>query len=176
MAPEADPKPTERGHTALISVGSNIGDKIAHCRFGIARMGDHPDIVVTATSPFYRTAPVDFKDQDWFVNAAIRIATRLDPYGLLSVTQAVQTAIGQGAKTIRFGPRILDLDIIFYDQLILKHTDLELPHPRMHKRRFVLQPICDIDPQFVHPTLGCRVQDLLQNLERDQQEVVRIDD
>jgi 2-amino-4-hydroxy-6-hydroxymethyldihydropteridine diphosphokinase len=176
MHAEADITADLPGHTVFLSVGSNMGDTLAHCRFGIAQMARHPEIEVTATSPFYRTAPVDFANQDWFVNAVFRITTRLDPHDLLKVTQAVQAAAGQGAKAIRFGPRILDLDLIFYGQLILKHPNLELPHPRMHKRRFVLQPICDIDSQFVHPTLGCRVQDLLQNLEEDQQEVVRIDD
>jgi len=164
-----------QGHTAFLSVGSNMGDALAHCRFGISRMAAQPEIAVTATSPFYRTAPVDFADQDWFVNAAFRIATRLEPHALLEVAQTVQAAAGQGTKAVRFGPRILDLDLIFYDQVVLKHAELELPHPRMHERRFVLQPICDIDPQFVHPKMGCTVQDLLQNLEDVQQEVVRID-
>jgi 2-amino-4-hydroxy-6-hydroxymethyldihydropteridine diphosphokinase len=175
MRPEDDISALAHGHTVFLSVGSNLGDKPAHCRFGIARLAAHPDVSVTATSPFYRTAPVDFTDQDWFVNAALRLVTRLAPLDLLGVTQAVQTAAGQGAKTVRFGPRILDLDLIFYDQLTMTHADLELPHPRMHKRRFVLQPICDIDPQFVHPVFGCNVKDLLANLEDDQQEVVRID-
>ena len=176
MHTEVDTRTAAHRHTVIISVGSNMGDKIAHCRFGISQMAAHPDVEVTATSPFYRTAPVDYTEQDWFVNAAFRIMTLLGPHDLLQVAKAVQAAAGQGQKAIRFGPRILDLDLIFFDQVILSHADLELPHPRMHKRRFVLQPICDIDPQFVHPTLGCCVQDLLQKLEDDQQEVVRIDD
>lgn len=162
-------------HTAIISVGSNLGDALANCRFGIAELGTHRDITLTAVSPFYRTAPVDFTEQDWFVNAALRIATSLAPLDLLAAAHAVQTAAGQGPKAVRFGPRILDLDLIFYDALILKHPELELPHPRMHKRRFVLQPICDIDPLLVHPVLGRRVRDLLASLEDDQQEVARID-
>lgn len=163
-------------HIAYISVGSNLGAALANCRAGIARLAAHSDIELAATSSFYRTAPVDFTDQDWFVNAACRIETSLDPHDLLKLAHAVQTAIGQGRKAVRFGPRILDLDLIFYDDLILKSADLELPHPRMHKRRFVLQPICDIDPLLVHPVLGCRVRDLLANLNDDQQEVARIDD
>ena len=162
-------------HTVYISVGSNMGAKIDQCRLGISRVADHDAIELTATSLFYRTAPVDFTDQDWFVNAAFRIETALSPHDLLTVTNAVQAACGQGVKEIRFGPRTLDLDLIFYDQQVVKSADLELPHPRMHKRRFVLQPICDIDPQFRHPLLGCSVRDLLKNLQDDQQEVVRID-
>lgn len=163
------------GHVAYISVGSNLGDKTAHCRFGISRVAAHPDIELTAASPFYRTAPVDYTDQDWFVNAAFRIATSLSPHQLLAATSAVQAAAGQGEKEIRYGPRILDLDLIFYDDLVLKSVDLELPHPRMHKRRFVLQPICDIDPHLVHPRLGSHVSELLEGLEDDGQEVMRID-
>jgi len=166
--------PTPR-HTVYISVGSNMGAKIDQCRLGISRVAAHAAIALTATSSFYRTTPVDYTDQDWFVNAAFRIETVMSPHDLLTVTNAVQTACGQGAKEIRFGPRTLDLDLIFYDQQVVKSADLELPHPRMHKRRFVLQPICDIDPQFRHPVLGCRVRDLLENLQDDQQEVVRID-
>jgi 2-amino-4-hydroxy-6-hydroxymethyldihydropteridine diphosphokinase len=162
-------------HAAYISVGSNRGDKIAHCRFGISRLAEHPNIVLTATSPFYRTAPVDYTEQDWFVNAAFRIETSLGPHDLLAAANAVQVAAGQGPKDVRFGPRILDLDLIFFDQLILTRADLELPHPRMHKRRFVLQPICDIDPQLVHPILGRSVKALLQTLEDDQQKVALID-
>ena len=162
-------------HTAYISVGSNLGDALANCRFGIAALTAHRNITLTATSSFYRTTPVDFTDQDWFVNAALRIATSLAPRDLLTAAQAAQAAAGQGPKDVRFGPRILDLDLIFYDALVLKRSDLELPHPRMHKRRFVLQPICDIDPLLVHPVLKCNMQTLLESLEDDQQEVVRID-
>ncbi|MGD9329764.1 MAG: 2-amino-4-hydroxy-6-hydroxymethyldihydropteridine diphosphokinase [Desulfobacterales bacterium] len=161
--------------TVIISVGSNLGDKIAHCRFGIARVAAHEAIELKATSPFYRTAPVDYTAQDWFVNAAFRIETTLSPRALLAVTNAAQVACGQGEKEIRFGPRTLDLDLIFYGELVMQTDDLELPHPRMHKRRFVLQPICDIDPQFVHPVLRCRVDVLLGRLQDDQQEVARID-
>jgi len=171
---KADLNP-RHAHVAYISVGSNLGDTMAHCRFGISRVAAHPDIALTATSPFYRTAPVDYADQDWFVNAAFRIVTSLSPHQLLAATGAVQAAAGQGEKAIRFGPRILDLDLIFYDDLVLKSVDLELPHPRMHKRRFVLQPICDIDPHLVHPLLGSHVAALLEGLGDDRQEVMRID-
>lgn len=162
-------------HTVHISVGSNLGDALAHVRYGISRLAEHPQILLTATSAIYRTAPVDFTDQDWFVNAVLRVETSLDPHALLAVTQTVQADAGQGPKTVRFGPRILDLDLLFYGDLILDTPRLELPHPRMHKRRFVLQPICDIDPQLVHPVLGLSMADLLAGLKDDQQEVARID-
>ena len=160
----------------FISVGSNLGDKVDHCRFGIDRVAEHPQVDLLGISPFYRTAPVDYTAQDWFVNAAFCLTTTLGAHDLLTFTNTVQVEAGQGIKVIRFGPRILDLDIIFYGDRVVQTDALELPHPRMHKRRFVLQPICDIDPQFTHPVLDCSVQELLNSLHDDQQEVVLIDD
>jgi len=122
-------------------------------------------------SLFYRTSPVDYLDQDWFVNAAVKIETELGPFDLLGALQGVQQAIGRKKGGIRFGPRVLDLDIIFYDGMILKTPALEIPHPRMHKRRFVLQPICDIDPGIMHPVLNQSVAFLLQSIDGDDQEI-----
>ena len=163
-------------HTVFISVGANLGDKMANCRFGIARLGDLPEATQSVTSPFYRTAPVDYLDQDWFVNAAVRFRTALAPLTLLDHITAIQKQAGRVGDKIRFGPRVLDLDIIFYGTQVIRSPRLEIPHPRMHKRRFVLQPICDIDPQFIHPVFGQRVRKLLDQLDDDQQEIYRIDD
>ena len=142
------------GAEVYISVGSNLGDKEANCRNGIDALVRTGGCRLSAQSPLYRTEPVDYLDQDWFVNAAVQIATPLEPLDLLAVLQAVQQQAGRTKSGIRFGPRVLDLDIIFYDRLVMKTPLLEIPHPRMHKRRFVLQPICDIDPDIVHPLLN----------------------
>jgi 2-amino-4-hydroxy-6-hydroxymethyldihydropteridine diphosphokinase len=163
-------------HTVFISVGANLGDKVANCRFGIARLAALSGVTDCVTSPFYRTSPVDYLDQDWFVNAAVRLATTIAPLDLLDHIAAIQRAAGRVGDKIRFGPRLLDLDIIFYGQRVVQTPRLEIPHPRMHKRRFVMQPICDIDPEFVHPVRGQRVQALLDQLDDDQQEIIRIDD
>ena len=130
---------------------------------GIDALCDGPSVVLAAASPFYKTEPVDYLDQDWFVNAAIKVFTDLDPMALLSRIQEVQGRMGRKAGGIRFGPRILDLDIIFYRDLVLKNERLVIPHPRMHKRRFVLQPICDIDPTIVHPEIGLDVQTIFKS-------------
>lgn len=154
---------------AYISVGSNMGDPAANCREGVRRLGIEPGVRLLAQSPFYRTAPMDYTDQAWFINAAVKIHTQLPPLALLERLQAIQNALGR-TPTVRFGPRTLDLDIIFYADLILDDPLLKIPHPRMHKRRFVLQPICDIDPCVVHPILGLSVQSLLnQSVVQDQQ-------
>ena len=158
-------------HAVIISTGSNLGDKEGNCRKGIESLAGHPGNTLVKASPFYRTSPVDCLDQDWFVNAAVKIETGLEPTDLLALLQKIQAEAGRTKGGIRFGPRELDLDIIFYDRLVMKTPALEIPHPRMHKRRFVLQPICDIDPEIVHPLLNISVKSLLNQLEDMGQEV-----
>lgn len=178
-SPDPDPAPgtgQRLTHTAYLSVGSNVGDKAANCRGGIRALGDHPQVAVRACSRYYRTAPVDYTDQDWFVNAAVRVATDLPPEALLDWLLAVEKAAGRDRRGVRFGPRILDLDIIFYDRLVLQTPRLTLPHPRMHNRRFVLQPICDMDPLLEHPVLRVPLQALLARITDPRQEVRPLDD
>jgi len=161
-----------KGNSVYISVGSNLGDKLANCQYGIDALTRlrHTDLM--AQSPFYRTEPVDYLDQDWFVNAVIAIDTRLDPLPLLAELKAIQVAAGRTQHHIRFGPRILDLDILLYGEVILAKPELEIPHPRLHKRRFVLQPICDIDPKIVHPVMNVSMRTLLNRLDENDQKVV----
>lgn len=158
-------------HRVYISVGSNMGDKLACCQEGITQVAAAPETVLLAQSPFYRTAPVDFLDQDWFVNAAIKVATDLAPLDLLAQLQAIQRRAGRSADKIRFGPRPLDLDILFYDERVMDHAELILPHPRLHKRHFVLKPLCDIDPKVSHPVLGQSVDQLLAALDTTDQDI-----
>ena len=148
-----------------ISVGSNLGDPLQNCRDGIETLCAHHAIRQLACSPFYHTAPQDFFEQDWFVNAAIKIETTLSPLDLLAVTRSVQERFGRKQQAaVRFGPRILDLDIILYQDVVLQTLELTIPHPRMHKRRFVLQPVCDIDPTVVHPVLHIKLKELLNQV------------
>ena len=158
-------------HQVYLSIGSNIGDPLGNCRRGIENLCADGKLLLLARSPFYRTQPVDYVEQDWFVNAALLVQTELTPLELLEKTQAIQAQMGRKTDAIRFGPRILDLDIIFYDDTVIDTPHLVVPHPRMHKRRFVLQPICDIDPTVVHPVLGRNVGDLLNELPTDHQDM-----
>lgn len=160
-----------RTHTAFISVGSNLGDPLENCKKGIAALCDDKIVSLAACSPFYTTEPVDYLDQNWFVNAVIKVTTDLAPLELLAALQAVQGRFGRREHTVRFGPRILDLDIIFYDDIIFRSPELTLPHPRAHKRRFVLQPICDIDPTIIHPVLGVDVKTLLNQIVVEGQKI-----
>ncbi|MBC2710032.1 MAG: 2-amino-4-hydroxy-6-hydroxymethyldihydropteridine diphosphokinase [Desulfosarcina sp.] len=159
----------------FISVGSNLGDKLDNCLKGIAALTESGKSVLLGTSRFFRTSPVDYMDQDWFVNAAVKIRTTLNPLDLLDKLVAIQRRMGRKADTVRFGPRVLDLDILLYDDRVIRTPRLEIPHPRMHKRAFVLQPICDIDPTIIHPALGKTVADLLGRLDDDEQQIIPLE-
>jgi 2-amino-4-hydroxy-6-hydroxymethyldihydropteridine diphosphokinase len=162
-------------HRVFISVGSNLGDALDNCLKGIAALTEAGTTSLRAVSRFYRTAPVDYTNQDWFVNAAVLIDTHLEPLALLDRTMAIQQRMGRKQNAIRFGPRLLDLDILLYDDRVMVAPRLEIPHPRMHKRAFVLQPICDIDPTVIHPVLKRSMGDLLDALDDDSQQIVLLD-
>ncbi len=159
-------------YTAYISVGSNLGDKLFNCRQGIDALTKDGRTVLIAQSRFYKTEPVDFTDQDWFVNAVVKTETVLEPFQLLEAAKAVEAAAGRDFEAVRFGPRVLDLDILLYDDRIVDSPSLMIPHPRMHKRRFVLGPICDIDPHICHPVLKSPVARLLDNLGTREQRIL----
>ncbi len=162
-------------HCAHLSIGSNLGDKLANCRQGIDRLVIADDLSITAVSPVYRTAPVDYLDQNWFVNAALTIQTRLTPLDLLAHLKRIEHLAGRPTTAIRFGPRPLDMDIIFYDDWIIDQPRLQIPHPRMHQRRFVLQPLNDIAPAHMHPVLQRCVAALCDTLVDASQVVERLD-
>ena len=163
-------------HSVYLSIGSNIGDKKKNLKNAISLLRNQDKIDVAGVSPFYKTQPQNYTDQDWFVNAALKIKTLLDPQELLSVLKTVEKELDKEGKAFRFGPRIIDLDIIYYDDLILKTEHLEIPHPRMHKRCFVLIPICDIGAHTIHPVLNLRSDELLKKLEKQEiQKVILLD-
>ena len=157
-----------------ISVGSNLGDKLANCREGVDALVHSARCTLMGQSPFYRTEPVDYADQDWFVNGVVKVGTDRTAQALLGAMLAVEKAAGRVRGGVRFGPRVLDLDMIFYGDRVIDLPELTVPHPRMHKRRFVLKPICDIDSQFRHPLLNQTVGQLLEGLEATEQQVMRM--
>jgi 2-amino-4-hydroxy-6-hydroxymethyldihydropteridine diphosphokinase len=152
-----------------------MGDKLANCRVGInALSAATPCTRLVDASLFYKTEPMDFKDQDWFINAVVRIETDLSPSGLLKTLKGIQENAGRKQGQIRIGPRILDLDIIFYDDLVMEADGLTIPHPRMQERRFVLKPLCDINPDIVHPVMGKKVRVLMDHLDENEGKVVEL--
>lgn len=161
-------------HEVLISVGSNLGEKLQNCRKGIEALTATENCELVQHSRFYRTEPVDYTDQAWFVNGVFKIQTGLNPWELFEEIKHIERAAGRKPQTIRYGPRILDLDILIYDKLIIETDDLTIPHPRMHKRRFVLMPVCDIDSNIQHPVFKKTMKQLLEALDKTSQEVVLI--
>jgi len=159
-------------HIAYISAGSNMGDRLQNCRKGIEALTESGNSRILAQSCIYKTEPVDYEDQDWFINMMVKLETAHDPFQLLDHIEHIQRAAGRIQDPIRFGPRILDLDIILYDDRIIDSERLVVPHPRMHKRCFVLKPICDIDPKIVHPVLKKEMRDLLTILDDNEQRII----
>lgn len=134
----------------LLSIGSNIGNRIANLADVVNRLANEPGIVIKAQSPLYRTVPVGPVSQDEFVNGAVRIETNLAPEELMRRCLAIEAAMGRDReKAVRWGPRLIDVDIILFDDVEMASETLQLPHPRFHERAFVLVPIADIAPDWV---------------------------
>ena len=146
----------------LASLGSNVGDRLGHLRNGIRGSRSY-GLVPTAVSAVYETEPVDCRDPDWFLNCAARFETELSPRGVLEAFRALEAAELRG-RPYANAPRTLDMDIIFYDRLIMAEDGLAIPHPRAGGRRFVLVPLLEVAPPgFVHPVTGATLEDMVQN-------------
>lgn len=151
-------------NTAYISVGSNIGDSLQHCKSAASWLDGRDGIRLAAHSRYFSTEPVGYRSQPWFVNAVFAVETTLSPFSLLETLQLAQRIHGREKNGVRFGPRTLDLDILFYNDMIMNAPRLVIPHPRLIERRFVLEPLCDIAPELVHPGLGITALGLLHGL------------
>ncbi|MDP2646248.1 MAG: 2-amino-4-hydroxy-6-hydroxymethyldihydropteridine diphosphokinase [Desulfobacterales bacterium] len=163
----------ELSHIVYISVGSNLGDKLLNCQTGIHALSKPSRSVLKGKSSYYLTGPVDYPDQDWFVNAVVKIETSLEPPAVLKELKLIERQAGRTQQAVRFGPRTLDLDILFYDDAMMDTPELVVPHPRLHKRCFVLKPMCDIDPWMIHPVLKKNMRRLLCELEKMEPQQVR---
>jgi 2-amino-4-hydroxy-6-hydroxymethyldihydropteridine diphosphokinase len=159
-------------HIAYIGVGSNIGDKLSNCKKGVISLAERQNTKIKKWSRFYQTEPVDYKDQDWFINGVVKIETDIDAFQLIKEIKSIERAAGRTDTPVRFGPRILDMDILLFDDIVVNSGGLIIPHPRMHKRRFVLKPICDLDPSIVHPVLNQEMRYLLAALDEDGQRII----
>ena len=162
----------KKQRTAYLSIGSNLGDKAKNLRDALEILQRHEHIDLLAVSPFYRTEPQNYRDQDWFVNAALKIVSDLSPENLLTELKLIENNLDKRGKAFRFGPRIIDLDIIYYNDLVYKSSELEIPHPRMHERCFVLVPLCDIASEQIHPIFKIRSDELLKKLESQETQKV----
>jgi 2-amino-4-hydroxy-6-hydroxymethyldihydropteridine diphosphokinase len=144
-----------------LALGSNLGDRADNLRRALRALGDK--LALETISPCYETEPVYVLDQPRFYNLVCRARTTLAPLDLLRFLKDLETALGR-EPGLRFGPRVIDLDILFYDDLVFDSPELTLPHPRLHERAFVLVPLADIAPGLVHPTLGLAISALRDKL------------
>ena len=149
----------------FISMGSNIGDRVENCRKALEEISAWARIV--NVSSVYETEPVGRGDQEDFINCAAEIETPLSPHELLARFKSTENKLGRVSGE-RWGPRVIDIDIIFYGNLIIDSEELQIPHLSAHVRRFVLEPLCEIEPGFIHPGCGITVSELLQNLEDEK--------
>lgn len=159
--------PTGMGHIAYIGFGSNLGDKIVYCEKAIAEILDLDNHRLLAKSSFYRTRPVGYVDQDWFVNGVIKLESDLEPQDLFHALKATELRMGR-TETVPWGPREIDLDLLLYEDWIIQTEELRIPHPRMQDRQFVLIPLAEIDPDLFHPVLKKSVRELLEEIKEDQ--------
>jgi 2-amino-4-hydroxy-6-hydroxymethyldihydropteridine diphosphokinase len=158
-------------HTVYIALGTNLGDRLTNLRAAIESMP--PEIILLAESHVYETPPWGYENQPAFLNMVIKAETGLEPESLLAYLKQLEVELGR-EQNFRWGPRLIDLDILFFDDLVIDTPPLVIPHPRLHERPFVLVPLMDIAPDFIHPVSQRSASDLLADL--NTQGITRFDD
>ena len=151
---------------ARMSIGSNVGDRVSFCRRAVDALRESPAVVVRAVSSLYETSPMGGPPQRSYVNLVTELETSLSPRELLDTCKSIERRLGREASDIRWGPRVADLDILTFGDEKVNEPDLEIPHPRIAERRFVLVPLLEIDPNGADPW-GARYADFLDEAEGD---------
>jgi dihydroneopterin aldolase/2-amino-4-hydroxy-6-hydroxymethyldihydropteridine diphosphokinase len=162
----------EKSTCAFIGIGSNLGDKEKNIEDAIRLISESGFTKIVKISSLYKTEPVGYVKQDWFVNAVIKVKTKLSPKELLDSLSEIEKDLGR-ERVKKWGPRIIDLDILFYDKLILNEEGVTIPHPHLHERNFVLKPFCKIEPEFIHPILNKSILMLYNELQK-KEKVIKI--
>lgn len=147
---------------AYLALGTNLGDRPGNLQAAIAAL--FPEVMVLASSPVYETQPWGLTDQPNFLNMVVSGKTHLAPLALLKYLKDLETQLGR-VPSFRYGPRKIDIDILFYDDIIYKTPELIIPHPNLHERAFVLAPLADLAPELVHPALGKTIRQLLAEVD-----------
>lgn len=146
-------------------LGTNLGDKEANLRLAVQEIEERIGKVVSL-SAFYATAPWGFSSENSFLNAAACVQTELSPWQILSVTQAIERELGRTHKSMNgvYSDRMIDIDLLLYGSLVLDAPALQLPHPLMHERRFVMEPLAEIAPEVLHPVLGKTMREICDGI------------
>jgi 2-amino-4-hydroxy-6-hydroxymethyldihydropteridine diphosphokinase len=145
-----------------IGIGSNLGNRQENCLKALELLSVR-GVIIRKRSPFYETAPWGVADQPEFINMAAEVGTGLEPLELLGTLKSIEKEMGR-KESGRWGPRMIDLDILFYNDVGMDSPELRIPHPLMHEREFVLRPLADIAPDKIHPILKKTVKELLEGL------------
>ena len=157
---------------AYIGIGSNLGNRIERCQEAIRAMAEIAGVTVMRASSLYETAPIPPASDGWFVNGVVLVQTQLKPETLLLELLRVERSMGRVAERARGEDRSIDLDLLLVGSQVVEQPDLVLPHPRLHQRRFVLVPLCELDPDLRHPVFGVTMRQLLDRL--DDPSLVRL--
>lgn len=152
-------------HLAYLSLGTNLGDKEQNIHTAMQLIRGQIGHIA-AHSALYHTRPWGFESENGFLNNALAVETHLSPHLLLEATQRIEVAMGRTHKSVnrQYTDRLIDIDILFYDRLVMQSPTLTLPHPLLHQRDFVLRPLHEIAPDLIHPLLGKSIHTLLQEL------------
>ena len=156
-----------KGNIAFIGIGSNVGDKIKNCAQAIAEITQHEQNRLIAQSSLYKTEPIGYTQQDWFINSVIEIETSFTALQLLNILEDIEISMGR-KRTLKWGPRIIDLDILFFNDEIIQCEGLTVPHPEVQNRAFVLIPLREIGGDYIHPVLKKSIAELVADLGNGQ--------
>jgi len=156
----------------FLGVGSNQGDRLSNVSRAIHELGAMPGVRVVQMAPIYDTEPIGGPPQPNFLNTVVELETGQVPGELLAQLKHLEQKLGRRRSTQRWGPRVIDLDILLYDDRVVNEPQLVIPHPRMHERRFVLEPLAQLASDLVHPLLGQTVAELLARLADREQSAV----
>jgi 2-amino-4-hydroxy-6-hydroxymethyldihydropteridine diphosphokinase len=159
-------------HLATVGLGSNLGDRASTIRKAIEWLAGQSGNLLMACSSLYEAEPVGKTDQGWFLNCVIQVRTARDLLDFFHLLQHGEAVFGRVRKE-RWGPRTLDMDLLFFDEVVYSDSEITVPHPAVPLRRFVLEPLCEVAPDLVHPSIGAKASNLLEQLV-DPSRVVRL--